>query len=146
MFQAYHRDNSKGIIRDVLLIPSSAHGTNPATASAAGISKIVTVRANDRGEIDFAQLEELVGEYGERLIGIMATNPNTAGIFETSFSAMAQLIHSVGGLVYMDGANMNAIAGRVDLGKTGVDACTTICTKLGLFPMVVAAQGMLLWP
>ena len=122
MFQAYHRDVHKGTPRDVILIPASAHGTNPATATVAGIAKIVTVEANQMGQIDFDQLAQIVENYGERIIGIMVTNPNTSGIFETRFREMAELIHSVGGLVYMDGANMNAIAGWVDLGKMGVDA------------------------
>ena len=122
MFQAYHRDVHKGQQRDIILIPSSAHGTNPATAAVAGIAKIVTVEAQKNGQIDFEQLTQIVGEYGERIIGIMVTNPNTSGIFENRFKDMAELIHSVGGLVYMDGANMNAIAGWVDLGKMGVDA------------------------
>ena len=122
MFQAYHRDRDGSDARDVLLIPASAHGTNPATATVAGISKIVTVEADGKGQIDFDQLTQIVGEYGTRIIGIMVTNPNTSGIFENRFKDMAGLIHSVGGLVYMDGANMNAIAGWVDLGKMGVDA------------------------
>ena len=122
MFQAYHRDANEKVLRDVLLIPDSAHGTNPATATVAGISKIVTVGADGKGQIDFDKLTQIVGEYKERIIGIMVTNPNTSGIFETRFKDIATLIHSVGGLVYMDGANMNAIAGWVDLGKVGVDA------------------------
>ena len=122
MFQAYHRDNDGEGVRDVLLIPASAHGTNPATATVAGISKIVTVGADGKGQIDFDQLTQIVEEYGKRIIGIMVTNPNTSGIFEYRFKDMATLIHSVGGLVYMDGANMNAIAGWVDLDKMGVDA------------------------
>ena len=122
MFQAYHRDVHKDTLRDVILIPASAHGTNPATATAAGIEKIITVEADGKGQINFDQLTQIVAEYGTRIIGIMVTNPNTSGIFETRFKDMAALIHSVGGLVYMDGANMNAIAGWVDLGKMGVDA------------------------
>ena len=122
MFQAYHRDKDGEGARDVLLIPASAHGTNPATATVAGISNIVTVGADGKGQIDFDQLTQIVGEYGKRIIGIMVTNPNTSGIFENRFKDMAALIHSVGGLVYMDGANMNAIAGWVDLDKMGVDA------------------------
>ena len=122
MFQAYHRDVHREARRDVILIPTSAHGTNPATANVAGIEKIVTVEADKKGEIDFEQLTQIVAEYGERIVGIMITNPNTSGIFETRFREVTGLIHSVGGLVYMDGANMNAIAGWVDLGKMGVDA------------------------
>lgn len=131
MFQAYHRDNGNAEIKDIILIPRSAHGTNPATATMAGFETkksggdqygIITIEANENAEIDFDQLKEVVEKYGKRIAGIMVTNPNTAGIFETKFKEMAELIHSVDGLVYMDGANMNAIAGWVDLDKMGVDA------------------------
>jgi len=131
MFQAYHRDRGNGEIKDIILIPASAHGTNPATATMAGyITKgskdkktgIVTINANAQGEIDFEQLKEQVQIYGNRISGIMITNPNTSGIFESRFREIAELIHSVDGLVYMDGANMNAIASWVDLDKLGVDA------------------------
>ena len=131
MFQAYHRDRKESEKRNIVIIPNSAHGTNPATASMAGfINKtvdgkkvgIIGLSADDRGEMDFAELEKIVAEYGESIAGIMVTNPNTAGIFETNFKKMSDLIHSVGGLVYMDGANMNAIAGHIDLGALGVDA------------------------
>jgi glycine dehydrogenase len=129
LFQAYHRargDNG----RDVVLIPRSAHGTNPATATMAGFitregeqaSGVVLIESSSSGEIDFSHLKELVAKFGQRIAGVMVTNPNTSGIFETRFREMADLIHQVGGLVYMDGANMNAIAGWVDLGKLGVDA------------------------
>lgn len=131
MFQAYHAHNGEGHTRNIILIPRTAHGTNPATATMAGyITKkvdgkpvgIVTIEANSKGEMDFEQLEKLVDEHGKHIAGIMVTNPNTAGIFETRFKEMSDLIHGVGGLVYMDGANMNAIAGWIDLDKLGVDA------------------------
>ena len=83
---------------------------------------IITIEANENGEVNFEQFKSLVETYGKNIAGVMITNPNTAGIFETKFKEMADLIHSVGGLVYMDGANMNAIAGWVDLNKLGVDA------------------------
>ncbi len=130
MFQAYHAANNEE--RDVILIPHSAHGTNPATASAAGyVTKvvdgkkvgIVLIEATECGLIDMDKLKIQVAEYGNRIAGIMVTNPNTSGVFETEFKQMAELIHSVGGLVYMDGANMNAIAGWINLGAMGVDAC-----------------------
>jgi glycine dehydrogenase len=129
MFQAYHAD--KGEQRDLILIPKSAHGTNPATATMAGFETkkvkgvpygIVNVNANSKGQIDFQQIEELVQEHGKRIAGIMITNPNTSGIFESQFKQIAELIHSVDGLVYMDGANMNAIASQVNLKSLGVDA------------------------
>ncbi|MFT6632066.1 MAG: glycine dehydrogenase [Bacteriovoracaceae bacterium] len=131
LFQAYHRENGEAETRNIVLIPRSSHGTNPATATMAGFETkkvdgksigIVTVEANDHGEIDFNQLKELVEVHGKSIAGIMITNPNTSGIFESQFKEISELIHSVGGLVYMDGANMNAIAGWVDLGKLGVDA------------------------
>lgn len=124
LFQAYHRD--RGENRDVILIPSSAHGTNFATATMAGFAgkrgKIVYLAADAKGRVLSEDLDRQIEEYGERIAGIMITNPNTSGVFETSFKAIAAKIHDLGGLVYMDGANMNAIAGWVDLGALGVDA------------------------
>ena len=131
MFQAYHRDRGEADTRNVLIIPRSAHGTNPATASMAGYdSKVVdgkiygiyTVEATASGEMNLNQIKEFLKTDGHRVAGVMVTNPNTAGIFESQFQEMSALIHAVGGLVYMDGANMNAIAGIVDLNKLGVDA------------------------
>ncbi len=122
MFQAYHRD--RGEQRDILLIPRSAHGTNPATATMAGFASdnIKLIEADSTGQMNLEQVHSLVHEFGKRIAGIMVTNPNTSGILETNFKKVADLVHSVGGLVYMDGANMNAIAGWLDLGKMGVDA------------------------
>ncbi|MDD0852808.1 aminomethyl-transferring glycine dehydrogenase subunit GcvPB [Halobacteriovorax sp. GB3] len=131
MFQAYHRDRGNAEKKDIILIPRSAHGTNPATATMAGYESkkvgdqvygIISIEANDCGQIDMDQFKSLVQTYGERISGIMITNPNTSGIFEADFKEVAELIHSVDGLVYMDGANMNAIAGWVDLNELGVDA------------------------
>lgn len=131
MFQAYHRDRGEGDQRNMVIIPRSAHGTNPATATMAGYqSKVVdgkvygiyTVEALPNGEMNLAQIKEVLKTDGHRVAGVMVTNPNTAGIFETQFKEMSALIHEAGGLVYMDGANMNAIAGIIDLNKLGVDA------------------------
>lgn len=131
MFQAYHRDNNEEDQRNIVLIPRSAHGTNPATATMAGfITKkvdgkqigIVTIEATESGKINLEQFKELVKEHNTNIAGVMITNPNTGGIFESDFKKISDLIHDVGGLVYMDGANMNAIAGWVDLNKLGVDA------------------------
>jgi glycine dehydrogenase len=131
MIQAYHRSRGDNG-RDVLLIPHSAHGTNPATATMAGyltvekagevLSGIVEINAGQNGQIDMAQLRRLVERYRDRLAAVMITNPNTSGVFEAHFQQVAALIHAAGGLVYMDGANMNGIAGWVDLGTLGVDA------------------------
>jgi len=124
LFQAYHRD--RGEERDVILIPRSAHGTNFATATMAGFAgkrgKIVYLEADTEGRVLNEDLDKRIEEYGKRIAGVMITNPNTSGIFETSFKRIADKIHEIGGLVYMDGANMNAIAGWVDLGALGVDA------------------------
>ncbi len=131
MFQCYHADKGEGKQRNIILIPHSAHGTNPATATMAGLESkkingvdygIKLIEADSNGTIDMNQLKEVVKTYGNRILGVMVTNPNTSGIFETNFKEMSELIHSVGGLVYMDGANMNAIASIVDLEKLGVDA------------------------
>jgi glycine dehydrogenase len=131
LFQAYHR--SRGDTgRDVMLIPRSAHGTNPATATMAGFTTIqkgddvlagvVEIDAGANGQIDMAHLQALLERYRGHVAGIMITNPNTSGVFETRFQEVAALLHQEGGLVYMDGANMNAIAGWVNLGALGVDA------------------------
>jgi glycine dehydrogenase len=131
LFQAYHR--SRGDTgRDVVLIPHSAHGTNPATATVAGFTTIqkgdevlagvVEIDAGSNGQIDLAHLRHLLERYRGRVAGIMITNPNTSGVFESHFQDVAALVHAEGGLVYMDGANMNAIAGWVNLGALGVDA------------------------
>ncbi len=124
LFQAYHRD--KGETRDIILIPRSAHGTNFATATMAGFGgkqgKIVYLEADTEGRVLNEDLDRRIEEYGERIAGVMITNPNTSGIFETSFKQIAEKIHALGGLVYMDGANMNAIAGWIDLDALGVDA------------------------
>ena len=131
LFQAYHRDRGEGDTRNIVIIPRSAHGTNPATATMAGfITKkvdgkemgIITISAKENGEMDLDQIQSIIDQYASNIAGIMVTNPNTAGIFETNFKVMSEMMHKVGALVYMDGASMNAIAGRIDLGKLGVDA------------------------
>ncbi|HSH09396.1 MAG TPA: aminomethyl-transferring glycine dehydrogenase subunit GcvPB, partial [Oceanipulchritudo sp.] len=130
LFQAYHEDHGQ-TQRDVILIPASAHGTNFATAVMAGYrtgkvdglpTGIVLLASSPDGTIDLEDLRTKVALYRERLAGIMVTNPNTSGVFESDFRQISDLVHEAGGLVYMDGANMNAIAGWCDLGAMGVDA------------------------
>lgn len=125
LFQAYHHDRGEGH-RNVVFIPSSAHGTNFATAAMAGFTQaggeIVLLAANMLGQIDWDDFQQKLNQYGSRLCGVMITNPNTYGIFEMQFKAIADKVHQAGGLVYMDGANMNAIAGWVNLKSLGVDA------------------------
>jgi len=129
LFQAYHQDQAQ--VRDLILIPRSAHGTNPASATVAGFETknekgvaygIITLEATPNGQIDLEKLKQVLQEHGARVAGIMVTNPNTSGVFEVNFKLMAEMVHQAGGLVYMDGANMNAIAGWIDLNKLGVDA------------------------
>ena len=130
MMQAYHRSHGESH-RNVLLIPKSAHGTNFATAAMAGFASrvengepagIVLLEASPDGRIDLADCEAKITRFGPRLAGVMITNPNTCGLFETEFKRIADDVHAAGGLVYMDGANMNAIAGWVNLAAMGVDA------------------------
>ncbi len=119
LFQAYHEDLNQE--RDLILIPRSAHGTNPATAQVAGY-KIMTLESTPEGEVDLVHLDKILKDHGSKIAGIMITNPNTAGLFERNFKLISEKIHSAGGLVYMDGANMNAIAGHINLDAIGVDA------------------------
>lgn len=142
LFQAYHRDRGSNR-RDIVLIPETAHGTNFATATMASFglnlekeeeSGIVFLRTGKDGTIDLDDLRKKTARYGERICGIMFTNPNTSGIFEKEFKTIADCIHQTGGLVFMDGANLNAIAGWVDLGKAGVDAVHSNLHKTWTIP------------
>lgn len=130
LFQAYHASRGEGH-RNVVLLPRSAHGTNFATAAVAGMGSavvngvtegIVVLEEDENGEICIEDFHKKIAEHGANLCGVMITNPNTRGLFETRFIEIAQAVHAAGGLVYMDGANMNAIAGWVDLNALGVDA------------------------
>ncbi|MCB1120056.1 MAG: aminotransferase class V-fold PLP-dependent enzyme [Verrucomicrobiae bacterium] len=107
--------------RNICLIPLSAHGTNPASAVLVGM-KIVPVLCDKNGNVDIHDLEKKTDQYKDKLACIMITYPSTRGVFEESIKEICNIIHSHGGLVYMDGANMNAIAGWVDLSALGVDA------------------------
>lgn len=112
------RDGEDSKNRRVMLIPDSAHGTNPASAQMAGFM-VKTVKSNAEGLTDLEHLKSLCAEGG--IAGLMLTNPNTAGIFETNIKEICQIIHDAGGLVYMDGANMNALVGVARPGDMGVD-------------------------
>ncbi len=112
------RDGEASQDRRVMLIPDSAHGTNPASAALAGF-KVKTVRSTPEGLTDLEDLRQLCSEGG--VAGLMLTNPNTVGIFETNIKEICQIIHDAGGLVYMDGANMNALVGVARPGDMGVD-------------------------
>jgi glycine dehydrogenase subunit 2 len=106
--------------RDVILVPDSAHGTNPATTTMSGL-KVVEVPSDRRGNVDLDTLRALIGQHGPRLVGLMLTNPNTLGLFDEHVVEVVQLVHEAGGLVYGDGANFNAILGIVKPGELGFD-------------------------
>ncbi|MBK8149921.1 MAG: aminomethyl-transferring glycine dehydrogenase subunit GcvPB [Acidobacteria bacterium] len=112
------RDGDEAHNRRVMLIPDSAHGTNPASAALAGFS-VKTIRSTEEGLTDLGHLRELCAEGG--VAGLMLTNPNTVGIFEKNIKEICDIIHGAGGLVYMDGANMNALVGVARPGDMGVD-------------------------
>ena len=111
-----------GQARDIMLLPSSAHGTNPASAAMAGF-EISVVDCDQNGNIDVNLLNEKIAQAGDRLAGIMITYPSTHGVFETRIREIVDAVHRAGGLVYMDGANMNAQAGLTNPGKIGADIC-----------------------
>ncbi len=108
--------------RDVVLIPSSAHGTNPASAVMAGM-KVVVVDCDERGNINVDSLRRLAEENKDRLAAFMVTYPSTHGVFESRIKEMTDIVHSFGGLVYMDGANMNAQVGLTSPVMIGADVC-----------------------
>lgn len=118
LIKAYHekRGDTK---RDKIIVPDSAHGTNPATASMAGY-KAVEVKSTDDGIVDVEDLKKVIGD-GDDIAGLMLTNPNTLGLFEKHIVEMAELIHDAGGLLYYDGANANAIMGHARPGDMGFD-------------------------
>jgi len=115
MTRAYHQ--AKGNPRKKVLIPDSAHGTNPATAAMVGYS-VENLKSNDRGMVEVSALE---AQMNEDVAALMLTNPNTLGVFEQEIHKIADLMHAKGGLLYMDGANMNALVGKVRPGDFGVD-------------------------
>jgi glycine dehydrogenase subunit 2 len=117
LFKKYHKLNSKGN-RKKILVPDSAHGTNPASAAIAGF-EIVSVKSNEKGTVD---LEDLNKKIDENIAGMMLTNPNTLGIFESDILKISSMIHDAGGLLYMDGANFNALLGIARPGDMGFDA------------------------
>lgn len=108
--------------RNIVLIPASAHGTNPASASQAGLN-IVVVKCDEKGNTDLTDWEEKAIQHRDNLLGCMITYPSTHGIFEVNIRRMCQIIHDNGGQVYMDGANMNAQVGLTNPGFIGADVC-----------------------
>lgn len=121
VIMAYHASRGEGH-RKVCLIPSSAHGTNPASAAMAGMDIVVTP-CDERGNIDVAALKQKAEEHKNDLACLMITYPSTHGVFEASVIEVCNIIHQYGGQVYMDGANMNAQVGLTSPGKIGADVC-----------------------
>jgi glycine dehydrogenase len=117
--RAYHRANGQHQ-RDVCLIPSSAHGTNPASANMVGM-EVVVVASDANGNVDLEDLKAKIAKVGDRLAALMVTYPSTHGVFEESITSICDMIHAAGGQVYMDGANMNAMVGVAQPGKFGAD-------------------------
>jgi glycine dehydrogenase subunit 2 len=115
LFYAYHK--SKGKPCSKILVPDTAHGTNPASASLCGYRSVL-VKSNDRGVLSPQAVDEAMDE---DTAGIMVTNPNTLGLFEENIKAVADIVHAKGGLVYGDGANMNAVMGIANMGDLGID-------------------------
>ncbi|MFO7748116.1 MAG: aminomethyl-transferring glycine dehydrogenase [Orrella sp.] len=117
--RAYHRANGDHQ-RNICLIPSSAHGTNPASANMVGMD-VVVVAADAQGNVDIKDLERCIDQAGDRLAALMVTYPSTHGVFEEAITQICDMVHAAGGQVYMDGANMNAMVGVAQPGKFGSD-------------------------
>lgn len=140
VIRAYHIANGNAN-RNVALIPSSAHGTNPASAAMAGMQIVVT-KCDEKGNIDFADLKEKAEKHKDNLSCLMVTYPSTFGVYEESIMDITKLIHDNGGLVYMDGANMNAQVGLTSPGNIGADVCHLNLHKTFAIPHGGGGPGM----
>ena len=136
----YH-ESRKQAHRDVCLIPSSAHGTNPASAVMAGL-QVVVVESDDHGNVDLADLKAKAAEHEERLAALMITYPSTHGVFEEAIVEICQVIHDHGGQVYMDGANFNALVGIAKPGHFGADVMHLNLHKTFCIPHGGGGPGM----
>jgi len=140
VIRAYHHDRGD-THRNIALIPSSAHGTNPASAAMAGM-KIVVVKCDDNGNIDVADMRAKAEQYKNELSCLMVTYPSTHGVFEESIIEICQIIHENGGQVYMDGANMNAQVGLTSPANIGADVCHLNLHKTFCIPHGGGGPGM----
>ncbi len=140
VIREYHLSGGEGH-RNVVLIPSSAHGTNPASAVMAGMS-VVVVECDEKGNINVEDLRRKAGENKVNLAGFMITYPSTHGVFEADVIEMINIIHDAGGLVYMDGANMNAQVGLTSPGRIGADVCHLNLHKTFAIPHGGGGPGM----
>jgi glycine dehydrogenase len=137
--RAYHQSRGEDR-RDICLIPSSAHGTNPATANMAGMRVVVTA-CDARGNVDIEDLRAKAIEHREHLAALMITYPSTHGVFEEGIREICGIIHDNGGQVYIDGANMNAMVGLCAPGKFGGDVSHLNLHKTFCIPTAVAARA-----
>ena len=140
VIRAYHLDRGD-TNRNVVLIPSSAHGTNPASAVMAGM-KVVVVKCDDQGNIDVNDLREKAEANKDILSALMVTYPSTHGVFESSIKEITSIIHENGGQVYMDGANLNAQLGLTSPGEVGADVCHLNLHKTFAIPHGGGGPGM----
>jgi glycine dehydrogenase len=138
--RAYHESRGQGH-RDVCLIPSSAHGTNPASAVMAGY-RVVVVACDDGGNIDLADLEAKAAAHADELAALMVTYPSTHGVFEAGIRRVIEIVHARGGQVYMDGANLNAQVGLCRPGDIGADVCHINLHKTFCIPHGGGGPGM----
>ena len=140
VIRKYHQSRSEGH-REVCLIPSSAHGTNPASAAMQGM-QVVIVKCDFEGGIDMADLVEKAEEHADRLAALMITYPSTHGVFEPTITEICETIHQHGGQVYMDGANLNALVGIAQPGLYGVDVSHMNLHKTFCIPHGGGGPGM----
>lgn len=140
VIRAWHRQRGQGA-RDICLIPSSAHGTNPASAVMAGF-KVVPVKCDSLGNIDLSDLKERCAEHKDRLAALMVTYPSTHGVFEEAIKEICEAVHQSGAQVYMDGANLNAMVGLVRPAELGADVCHINLHKTFAIPHGGGGPGM----
>jgi len=140
VIRAYHQDRGEGH-RTVCLIPSSAHGTNPASAVMAGMD-VVVVKCDEDGNIDLADLEAKADAHADRLAALMITYPSTHGVFESHVREVCRAVHERGGQVYLDGANLNAQVGLCRPGEYGADVCHINLHKTFAIPHGGGGPGM----
>ena len=140
VIRAYHHDRGERS-RDIVLIPSSAHGTNPASAAMAGM-RIVIVECDEEGNVDVGDLRAKAANYADRLNALMITYPSTHGVFEESIKKICDIVHAHGGQVYMDGANMNAQVGLTSPAAIGADVCHLNLHKTFAIPHGGGGPGM----
>ncbi|MEN2281925.1 aminomethyl-transferring glycine dehydrogenase [Algoriphagus sp. SE2] len=140
VIRAYHQDRGESH-RNIALIPTSAHGTNPASAVMAGM-KVVLVKCDEKGNIDLEDLKAKASAHANDLASLMVTYPSTHGVFEEAIKEICDTIHQYGGLVYMDGANMNAQVGLTSPGNIGADVCHLNLHKTFCIPHGGGGPGM----